>query len=148
MGDPGTLSLAPTGALGAALVVLAYIVREWRLGRQAAVAHYRDRAETAEAERDRSFSEHIEDRDALARRVSSLEDEVRRLREEHSRYIQHLSDRHRDEVRALNRRLETELRVEWRLRAHMAAHGLALPADLDPAHPEVAPDLGPSAPEH
>ena len=60
MGDPGTLTLAPTGALGAMLVVIAYIVREWRLGRQAAVTHYRTRAEAAESERDRSFDEHAE----------------------------------------------------------------------------------------
>jgi hypothetical protein len=148
MGDPSALSLAPTGALGALMVVLAYIVREWRIGRQAAVTHFRTRAEAAEAERDRSFDEHVADREALARRVAALEEEVRRLREEHSSYIQHLTDRHRDEVRTLNRRLEVELRMEWRLRAHMAAHGVDLPPDLDPAHPEIPPDLGPSAPEH
>ncbi|MGN6245098.1 MAG: hypothetical protein ACTHQ3_15710 [Motilibacteraceae bacterium] len=137
--------IAPTGALGIVLVLIGYIVREWRIGRQADVEHFKQRARDAEAERDRAYTEHQRDRSELVGRVSALEREVRGLRTDHDRYIQSLSDRHREELRKLNRRLDTELRVQYRLREHMATHGLPLPADLDPGRPDVPTDLGPAA---
>lgn len=137
--------IAPTGALGIALALLGYIVREWRIGRQADVEHYKQRARDAEAERDRAYTEHQRDRSELVGRVSALEREVRGLRTDHDSYIQRLSDRHRDEVRRLNRRLDTELRVQFRLREYMATHGLSLPPDIDPERPDVPTDLGPGA---
>lgn len=138
--------LAPTSALGIALALLGYIVREWRIGRQADVEHYKTRARDAEIERERVYAEHLRDQQATNARIAALEQEVRGLRADHDSYIQGLSDRHREDVRKLNRRLDTELRVQYRLREHMAKHGLDLPEDLDPEHPEVTPDLGPSAP--
>lgn len=134
-----------TGALGVVLVIIAYVVRMWRDGRHQNVEYERAGREAAERERDRLMREHVADRAALTERISALEREVRGLRDEHNRYLQQMTDRHRDEIRTLNRRLDTGLRMEYRLREWMAQNGWSLPVDLDPAHPEVTPDLGPTA---
>lgn len=144
---------APGGTLAVILTACYGLMREWRMGRQVAVDAYKAEAEREKARANREAAradaveaERDEDIDRLERRINELSLQIAALREQHNTYIRDLQDRHRDEVRNTQRRLDNELRLGFRLREHLAAHGLALPADLDPAHPEVPPDLGVSAP--
>lgn len=152
-GAIGDSILAPTGAVATLLGIVFAIVREWRLGRQQAVEFYKAKAtEAAEGEAaekaraDRLEQENTDHIDRLQTAIAELRGRIDTLQRSHNLYIATMTDRHRQELRDVQRRLDVELRHGFRLTTWMAEHGWPLPADLDPAVPEVRPDLGPSAP--
>lgn len=138
--DVGSL-VAPTTGIGVFLYGAYLIVRLYREGRSEQVKAARERAQAAELRALEAQQERDQDIASLRQQVNALEDELRSVRSEMAaqRYA------HDRQVRDAYRRLETEIRVGHRLTQWCIEHGIGLPPDLDPARPDVAPQLGAQA---
>lgn len=131
------------GILLFAFELLRRAALHYKEARQIDVEGERAKAAAAGAERDQVKRERQEDVSGLKAQIEALEDQVRLLRGEistmrrdHHTATHEAEERHTAELRTEHRRLENEIRTNFRMRQHMAEHGLTVPEALtDTDHP-------------
>lgn len=143
-------TVAPLGGLSAVLTLALLVLRGIK---QIRTEDVREAQRAAEAARVRANDAEKRERDQVAqirlelnevqRELSELRKEQESRDREASEQLREQEERHRRDRDTDHERMLRLVARNYRLEQHMAANGLGLPTDLDPARPDVRPRLSP-----
>lgn len=119
-----TALLAPGGTVALLLSAIAFLTREWRMGREASVDYHRRRAEVAEKARDdieRDLSDRLEE---VQKELEAVRADLRAMRHEHTAELAASAARTSALLAEERKRTERELRRAFFYREALATAGI------------------------
>ena len=135
-----TALLAPGGTVALLLSAIAFLTREWRMGREASVDYHRRRAEVAEKARD-EIEHDLSDRlEEVQKELEAVRSELRAMRREHTAELASSAERTSRLLAEERRRTERELRRAFFYREALSAQGID-PDEIDARWADQNPQL-------
>jgi hypothetical protein len=131
---------APGGTLALLLSAVAFLTREWRMGREASVDYHRRRAEVAEKARD-EIEHDLSDRlHEVQKELEAVRSELRAMRREHTAELAAYSERTAGLLAEERKRTERELMRAFHYREALSAQGID-PDQIDARWADQNPQL-------